>query len=229
MPSLNQYLYQIYEQLNINSDDSTFDSRFLIDKINSKRQFYYEREFAKTGKTIEATAIQDLGCVDFIEVSSEECCGEDSNCSFIRSKNKIPTPLQIRDKVAITRVGPTSKSYRAFDIIDYRRAPFVGTGKYNRKEVFAFYLNQYIYIVSNDDSILLFEKLNISGVFSDPTKVSDFKDCDGTVCFSMEQEYPLSQKYWDYILPLILKELESKLILSEDNENDGNTERQGET
>ena len=75
MITLNQMIYQIYEGLQITSDDTSLDKRLIKDLINQSRANWIRKEHNKN-RSIDDNVIQDLSSIE-IQLSerlSSICC-----------------------------------------------------------------------------------------------------------------------------------------------------------
>jgi len=149
--------------------------------------------------------IQDLGCVDLEKVPDADC---GPSCIVLRTCKKIPNPIITNLGLAITRVGPVKIISRGFSVVPYKQAQWSGAGRFASKEVFAYYLNEYIYIKITKDHVLAkaLKVVNIRGVFEDPDTVSDFGDCGGSPCYGIETKYPVKKWMINAIINQILQE-----------------------
>ena len=95
-----------------------------------------------------------------------------------------------------------------------------GNGKFNSKSIFAFINNNRMYFKFNNIEARLLRKVNIMGVFEDPTAVAGFCNADGSSCFSMDDEYPLSTWMVPYIHEEVLRQFTRGVKMPEDNAND---------
>lgn len=219
----NELIYEVYEGLNINSDDTNIDERLILHKIASKRALWVANEMNKKFRTIPPSLIQDLGCLALEEISSEECCSSQSDCYFMRTILELPMPISLHRDLMLTRVGPRDKEQKEFTVVSYERIPFVGNGRFNQNGIYAFWLNNRIYLMSKNDSIVLFEGINIMGVFENPENAVNLTTCDNTPCWTYDSRYPLYGKLWEYIRPQVEQDLMKKMIIPEDTTNDGTT------
>ena len=208
MVTLQQLRSQIYEALNIQSDDSDIDNRLIDDLIQNKRSKWLHHRYSKSIH-IDRDFIQDLNCVDVMLVDPAECCSSTSDdCYVIRTVNKVPGLIGLDEKKAITRLGPTNKLNVEYTFVSTERVPFVGKGKYNKKVIYGFLLNEYIYLLSSNEAVQLIKKINIQGVFVDPREANVFKGCDGLPCWTETDKYPLPEHIWDELIkPDIVNEL----------------------
>lgn len=181
------------------------------------------------GYSIDSYIIQDLGCLDMELVDQAECCEVSTGCKILRTVLQIPSPIEMHQKQAITRIGPILKTARPYDFINYNRVPYVGrNSKFSKKIIRTFTKDNdgHIYIVADEelDSILL-EKINVQGVWEDPRLVANFRHCSGEPCYTEESAYPV--KAW--MIPIIQQIVVEKFIGPQtkdmkDSENDGKPE-----
>lgn len=94
MISLNQMIYQIYEDLQITADDTTLDKRLIKDLINQERANWIRKEHNKN-RSIDDNIIQDLGCVelDLVNRQSDRCCEVFVDCKILKVNNQYLTLL----------------------------------------------------------------------------------------------------------------------------------------
>ena len=77
-------IYQVYEGLQITSDDTSLDKRLIKDLINQSRANWIRKEHNKN-RSIDDNIIQDLGCID-IELTdrvSANCCDISTDCKIL--------------------------------------------------------------------------------------------------------------------------------------------------
>ena len=186
----------------VSSDDDLMSLRQIEYWIHNTRALLIQREFDKR-RSISSNIVQDLGCIDVSKVDASVCCGVTVGCSVVRTDVKIPNPIETAQKDLITRVGSVSLTDRPYTFIPYQRAPYAGNGKYNGTELFAFLHDNYVYVMGKDSE--KFKKINIQGVFEDPTEIKTFKTCSGALCYTNESEYPISAKHIEVLKEMILK------------------------
>lgn len=172
--------------------------------INYKRSVFIKNELNKK-QAIDEDFVQDLGCVDLEKVKSAEC---GPGCMVLRTCKKIPEPVITNLGLAITRVGPVTRTSRAFSFVDYTQVVWSGYGRFSDNQVFAYYLNGYIYLELKKASPLAkgLKKINIRGIFENPEDVQDFNSCGGSPCYDDETTYPIKNWMTDYIINAILEE-----------------------
>jgi len=172
--------------------------------INYSRAQFIKNELNKK-RAIDEDFIQDLGCVDLEKVPDAEC---GPSCITLRTCKEIPAPIITNLGLAITRVGPVKILSRAFSFVPYRQAQWSGNGRFANKQIFAYYLNGYIYIRITKDHTLAkaLKVINIRGVFEDPESVNEFDDCGGSLCYDSGTKYPVKKWMINSIINQVLEE-----------------------
>lgn len=222
--TLNQFVYQVYEALQINADDTTLDRRLIEDLIAEERALWIRNELNKN-RSIDSNIIQDLGCVEVIpiEPTSAECCSlpEFGACKVLRTKSTIPNSIELYQDKLITRVGPILLNGKRYTQLGLDAVPSAGHGRFNRNEVYYFLLSNHVYLFSRDPLFAkTVEVINLQGVFEDPREAARYKQCNGTPCWTPDSKYPLNTWMWaQWIKPRVLEKLQTKLTLPHDLSN----------
>jgi hypothetical protein len=192
MATLNQIAYSILSSVKPHlSDDEDLRIEQVTYDINVERNALVRRD-ANKHLNLNPSIVQDLGCVEMELADSAECCDFSSECKVLRTKETIPTPVELYDKVLITRVGPIDKGSKQYNFVSYERAIFSGNGKFNKNVIYAYYMNNRIYLKSNLEELPMIKYINIRGVFEDPVQASKFKDCDENPCYTNDSAYPIA-------------------------------------
>jgi len=223
MISLNQMIYQIYEDLQITADDTTLDKRLIKDLINQERANWIRKEHNKN-RSIDDNIIQDLGCVelDLVNRQSDRCCEVFVDCKILRSKQPIPNAIELNHEKTITRISSVDFMSIPIYFMDYDHAVYYGNGRYNTKALGAFLKNNYLYIVYNKGNFnKLLQYVNVQGVFEDPTQSGLFINCETQKpCFDWNSRYPINFWMWQTLVkPAVLNELRTKRTLYIDQNN----------
>lgn len=222
MATLNEITYDILETLRNNqiSDDVDIDKSQIVYHINNQRALWIRNEYNKPGRKMDPSLIQDFGCLKLIEVDSAECCEVSTDCIVLRTEKKLPNFIDFHTGPAITRVGPVNKINVPFNFVNREMAILSVYNKF-AKGVFAFWQNNYIYIIVTNVDLTFLEYLNVRGVVEDPTKLADFKCANSEdACFSYDTEYPISNWMLPYIKEPIMVQLLNTLKIPKDITND---------
>jgi hypothetical protein len=225
MATTNEIVYDILEDVASHRlvDDLDIDNRQIIYKLNVQRALWTRNEYNKPGRVLDPFLIQSLGCVELEAADTSECPDLPVGCSILRTKCEIPKTVELHDRSAITKVGPIDKLDYFFSFVPYHQAIFSGNGKFNGNSIYAFIHNRRMYFKVNSAQQKLLRRVNIMGIFEDPTKIAEFCNTDGSVCFSMDDEYPISSWMIPFVKEQIVKELVMSMQIPEDNSNDANS------
>lgn len=221
MATYNELIYDVLELIRNHqlSDDLDIDERQIVFQINTLRTEWIKNNLNKNGKVTDSNIESDLGCVKLILADPSECCNINSECHILRTEQKIPTFIKLNSGLAITRIGTINKTSIPFSIKSYAEIPYQSYNKYDNF-VYTFYLNEYIYFITKNNVFNLLDYVNIRGILQDPTKAMDFNKCDGSPCFSYDQEYPMNTDMWRSIRAEILNTLSASMQIPKQVDND---------
>lgn len=227
MDTLNQIAQDILSIVKAKRvDDYNVSAAQVKRWINYYRSQFIKNELNKK-RAIDEDYVQDLGCVDLERVNDSDC---GPSCITLRTCKQIPAPIITNLGLAITRVGPVKRTSRAFSFVPYEQVIWSGYGRFAKNQIFAYYLNGYIYIELKTANVLskALKKINIRGVFEDPEDVLNYSDCAGSPCYDNSTPYPVKKWMTNSIINSILQErfgiVEQSIL---DNRNDeGDTREQ---
>jgi len=209
MASLNELYSELWLDISPNiSDDTVLDERLLKHFIHKVRAVFARNEMNKSHRTVDAALIQDLGLVELETVDSFVDSGlPDIQHTVLRTKEIIPRALELHNKQAFTYVGPLNQVQKGFKFVDITSVPYQGNGKFNKTFMYAFLMNDRIYIIGNCNNPAFkgLKYINVKGVFENPEDAAKFYRPDGTACYSDNEEYPIPLYLWNYCKTQILQ------------------------
>lgn len=203
MSTLAEITYDLLETVrgtSRRSDDDSIPLELIQYYIISCRARLIREDQAK-GRSLSENVVQTIPCIPLIQVSASECCDVNSDCTILRTINKIPRPIEILQKDLITRVSGTNISGKGYSIIPYTRVQWAGSSRWTNNIPKAFYHNGYIYLINSP----VLSKLDISGVFEDPRDAAAFANCSGAPCYSDDDQFPISGWMLSIMKDMILK------------------------
>ena len=226
MKTLNEYVYDLLELYRGSiTDDINLDKRQVESWIIDQRALWLRNELNKN-RTIDDNLVQDLGCVELEISDSSDCCSVSTGCTVLRTKNIIPSTIERHNKNTITRIGPINKTNISYSLVSYDRAIYSGNGRANKNMIYAYMLNNRIYLKGNQSNISFaaLKYINIRGIFVDPREVASFTTCTGTACYDENSKFPLNEWMWNYMKAEIIKltMLKNQLPTDEDNNDSDN-------
>lgn len=180
-------------------DNDYLDIRLIYHFIHTQRANWVAKELGKPNPNIESFE-QDLGALLVETVSSNPYSSIATGANFKRTVESIPKPLYKKGMPLITRIGSIDYSQYPFDIITLNRVSSYGTGKFNVNSIGGFYSGSKVYLMSRNNATLGgLEYINVRGIFENPTEVGGFTTIDGNVCYSPDDNYPISAELIDYL------------------------------
>ena len=209
-------------------DDTKFSDRYILYLYNLKRSKYLRNDANNLQKLIDNSVLQKF-CIELEEISINDCNFEAECDTIMRTKYKIPIPLELHLKSAITEVKPSTKITKPFNFVNKERAIW---SKYSTfgNSIYAFLdTDMYIYLISQSEAVKLIDCITVTGIFEDPLELKNYKNCcncdNSEVCFDEnETEYPLQSHHLDNIRNEIIQTLIGTLQLPEDKINNSNND-----
>lgn len=220
MATMNEITYKIWEKLrpNLSSDDD-IDLRLIESEVHNKRARFLRNELNRN-RTIDPFIVQDLGCVEMQIVDRAECCDINIGCSILRTVQQIPSTIELHNTTLLW-INPVDKLEKSFSFIDYQAAKFIGGHRFTSRLIYAFVLNNYVYLVSEDDTHAQITHISIRGVFENPEEAAKFVNCsDGSACYTGDSPYPLKAWMADAVETEVFNTLLSKVKMPKDSSND---------
>jgi len=228
--TLDLIIYDVREQLKQYTTDSELDDRYIIHLYNLKRAKYLRQDLNNYQRTTDISVTQTI-CMETEIVNANEC-NVDYDCGMIlRTKEKIPVPIELHIKSALTAVKPTTRLSVPFNFTTKQRAIYSQFSPFHNA-IFAFLDNDmHIYIISKLPEINMIECISVTGIFANPLDVRNFKTCcgcdDAIPCFDIATtDYPLQPHYIDLIKAEIVQELARAAGFHEDKENDADNDEE---
>lgn len=210
---------------NIASSGPTPDDFRITDRqielwVHEYRSTFISQSIDKL-KSISDTWIQTLKCVELQQVDKAECCDIDIDCFVLKSVQQLPDTIENKDSNLIlsvtglddTTITPTNRfkySYKKYS-------------RYTGKNKGWFLKDNYLYIMNDT----LLERVNVIGIFEDPSEVGKFKNCSGEPCWTIDSQYPVSMKMAkDITNTVVVEKVRPFMIFPQDSKNDSANETQ---
>lgn len=181
-----------------------FDEMFLERlkyEILSKRATVVRNDFTRN-RTVDGSLVQDVSCLEMDSVSPSECCDTDIDCKVTRTTQKVPKTINLKENSSpFLYVGGIDKT-TPYTWTQAEKMPYIlSSRKFTKRHPYYTYLNGYIYVFNSEN-----ERLNVRGIFEDPTELYFLKNCDGQPCGETD-EIPLPKHLEKQVKDLIYDEL----------------------
>lgn len=224
MSTTRQYIGQVFENLNINSDDNVIDERLIIDLINNNFSVAKRNEYNRL-RSIDDSAYQIIPCFEMEIVEANLCCGElITGCKILRSKERLPDVIELHQKDGIDFIKPNLLTAPNINYVTIDRIPYIKSDTISARLLYAFILDSYLYLYSANENYLLIDSVLIRAMFTDPFLAGSV-GCNADSCFNLDSTYPGSEWMWQTLVkPQVINELMNRHMLARDNEPNGKDE-----
>lgn len=216
MATLREIIYDVHERLNAYSDDTRVSEEHIAFLVGGKRNMLLQQSMSRLSKTVPQEAIQTI-C---LSVAIDELCFEDINT--LKSTVPVPATLRNTGRNDLVKTYPVGSNFvKNFNVIDYSRLPFVGSEKYNSKQVFITVdPDSYLLIYNSESKHLMLETIKIEGVFEEPEAAYNLS-CETTTVDFWDTQYPIDGGLLDPLKTQVLQDLLLKYKIPKDEINDG--------
>lgn len=184
------------------SDDSEINIEQIYFKIDTTRALLIRQDQSK-GRSLSDNIMQTISCVEVIQVSASECCGITSDCTILRTKFKLPRPIELHQKDLVVRVSGVNIESSSWNQISYAKLQYAGKSFITKDSTKWFLKDNYLYII-NPPNIKM---ISVSLVAEQPSDLARFSSCAGAPCYSVTDEYPISAHMIPTLKQLILEDL----------------------
>lgn len=184
------------------SDDSEIELEQIYFKMDTTRAMLIRQDQAK-GRSLSDNIVQTISCLEVEQVSASECCGITSECTILRTKLRIPRPIELYQKDLITRVSGVNIVSPSWTNIPYSKLEYSGVSKWTKNSTKWFLKDGYIYII-NPPQV---QKISVTGVFENPSDLANYQNCASQACWDTSSQYPISGHMLPTLKQLILEDL----------------------
>lgn len=216
MATYREIVYLCLDELKLISDDSHFTEEHVLFLADKYRTFLLKQRYSDVRKEIPDSNYQTI-CVDLKKDNSNDmvCTGSD----YMKSVQKIPYMMQIGTQ----KISSLDYFKGNFTYVNNERFKYVGSNKFLRNQIYGTIApDSYLYLKSNSPQIYHLEKVKVTGIFEDSSKIADLQcpDADGnTTCDIMNMQFPIEESLIPPMIELIVKELGGQKYQAEDSDN----------
>ena len=167
--------------------------------ISSREQLIrqqYERD-----KSLPINAIVST-CFPLELKPSMDCCELDLGCQFLRTVDKIPLPIDIKDNTLFNYVGGMTGMV-GFTYLKPDEIGKVRYRKFSRNNIFYTWINQRIVLVNT----VSLEEIKVRYAPANPLELAEISNCSGKPCYDLENELFIEGHWEDAITKMILPKL----------------------
>ncbi len=192
MPSLNQIADTIIDRLNQPFNTMLRERKKF--EVKYWRAEFIRQSVEKNGLSYEF--IQPFE-TDLTKVDKADTCIANINCPVLRTKNKIPKPVRLKDDVPFKYVGELGGN-NSYSYTELEELPFTLSNKYTAKSIRYNYTNGYIYVFNNTK----LKFISIQGIFTNPELINSCSN----LCYNDDMEFPIADDMLRSIIEGIVNE-----------------------
>lgn len=187
--------------------------------INAYRAILFKQSMDKNNE-IDRAYIQSLNCMSLSQIDKSECTAIVNTNRILLRTAEIPKPIITRKGNCFTFIGDIHG--KPYQLTTEDNIYFNLKRKYSGRDIYAYYKDTRIYIVSPQNPNLKY--ITIRGVFEDPTLLANYTDnCTKMATFTLESDYPISMNVIPIIKDMIIsREIKVGIGMYSDNDNDAN-------
>ena len=220
MTTYRELVYMVLDSLKLISDDSHFTEEHVLFLLDKYRMFLLKQRYSDVRKEIPDSNYQTI-CIDLEQtdaIDGSACEGE----GYLKSIQKLPDMMSIgKQKVSSMDFFQGNIAY-----VNNERFKYVGYNNYLKNQIYSTIApNNYLYLRSNNPQVKYLEKVRVTGIFEDSSKVLELQcpDAEGNKpCDIMDMEFPLEGALIPPMIELVVKELGVQKYQAEDKENNAN-------
>ena len=198
------------------------DNRQIIYWINKQRALWLKREYNQ----LRSPQQNEKQVLNDIELKVYKNIVYPINIithTLMRSKLKIPRTIQYNISDGVLGVFGKDRFDIVLNYTDRNSVIYKGNGVFNRKQIFVFKDNDYLWLkyANNLDKSRIVKNVVLEGVFENPLEVDEFNNTNDNIYEGID-EYPVSEAFLEYIEEGIYKINPNKFIKDEQaNDEEG--------
>jgi len=219
--SLNELTYRTFNIIRPQlSDDESIDISEIQYDVENARALLIKRNYGKKFKTqLPESIIQTVPKLEIESVNASNVYQEiPSGNVLMKTKLKIPQLLEKSSGMPmVKRISASTILSSNFTIVTPQQSIYSGNGKFNSKNIFCFYENDYLYFITKRTLFKGVKYIDLYAVFAKPTDVNAFKNTnystdssnvlyDANLPYNNESAYPIGQEWEFDLAKIILKD-----------------------
>ena len=186
-----EMIYSVKELLKDHTDDTFIIEEHVSFQIDNMRTMLLRQLYSDRAKKFDAAASQTF-CIGMEQVDNG-LCGARTNCTVLRSTEKIPGLLSVKSRSSLIRVGPPVIGTKAYDMVDPAYLGECIDDPYGSHAIFI--ENEYLYLVGSSIAAKLIKCVSVTGIFEDPEALAELNNsCDNQnsgSCYTVDTDYPV--------------------------------------
>jgi hypothetical protein len=214
--TIGDIISRLRNQLKGNKQDAFMTDRMIYGFVTKHAKWLMKREDSKNKLMMFSGVIQTMDYVELIEIDKVEACctGISSNCTFKRTKDKLPIFLQGYYGPLIRTISSLDGSEEMQPIIPSQYASITKSKNFRfNKTKYFWFLNDYLYFPN-----LEWEAVRIEGIFEDD--ISKWTCEEDNCIIRQDQTFNVPDYLLAELESAVFKDLMGELQIPADPPND---------
>ncbi len=228
MSTFRQMVYMVLDHNKLSGDDSYVEPEHVIYILSKIRAYLLTTKYKQLSSQVANSNFQTI-CVPLERIDDNiSSCIDGQNFYIVRSTKKIPNLLELgSSNVTIIQPNGTFGTNLNYNFIGRNRFNSIVFNKWMRNQNYVTIgPDNYLYIKSPDENILLMDSITLNGVFEDIESASQLvcQECtDGEIiendCDILDSNFPLEEGLVTSLLQTAIQFFTTMAVRSKDNTN----------
>lgn len=213
-----ELIYNIYEKLNIISDDTNISEELVSSLIDLKRAMLLKQQYARNGWHMPIEIKQEL-CMDLElvnKIDGYSCAGK-----ILSTSISLPRSIKIKGKEGPLNVRKSDSTQIEINIVAIERLPFLFENRFTQHLTYcAVDFDGKLYLISKDDKHKFLKSIKVTDIFEQPDEANELmcNENDSTLDV-WDIDYPIEGAMSDMVVQMVVEDLTRSLSVPTDNNN----------
>ena len=213
-----ELIYNVYEKLNIISDDTKVSEELVSSLIDLKRAMLLKQQYAKNGWHMPIEIKQEL-CMDLELVNKVD--GYSCGGKILATSMSLPKSIKIKGKEGPLNVRKSDSTQIELSIVAIERVPYLFENKFTQHLTYcAVDFSGKLYLISKDTKHKFLKSIKVTDVYENPDIANELmcnaKDLTTDV---WDIDYPIESSMADVVVDLIVRDLTRSFGIPIDQNN----------
>jgi len=220
-----ELIYNVYEKLNIISDDTKISEELVSSLIDLKRAMLLKQQYARNGWHMPIEIKQEL-CMSLELVNKVD--GYSCGGKILATTVALPKSIKIKGKEGPLNVRKSDSTQIEINIVAIERVPFLFENKFTQHLTYcAVDFSGKLYLISKDNKHKFLKTIKVTDIFENPDAANDLScDANNLTTDIWDIDYPIEGAMADTVVDLIVKDLTKSFSIPGDKNNNASDDRE---
>jgi hypothetical protein len=216
-----EIIYEIKEQLQINSDDRAGDipEPLILFTYEKNRALWLSQYFNRGSRHVDQELYQTIK-LEVEKVDASICPEIPVGCTILRTKEELPSNIISLHNSYLANVGPLDVSKKRYMFKpDGEYVNLAISGRF-ANGIYSYPKGSHLYFTSKSSFVKSIKNVALSAIFEQPSIVIEKGKCLSGNC----EKYPMKLQYHTQVMQLTVQGLMAKFALPKDTDNNSNSD-----